>query len=162
FVVVATMGPSAESKRKDSVPASADSLSSPNANTIAAPPDELGAATWAGSDALAALVKKYPNDAKVRVALGGAELARKEPERAIEALKDALALDPELKNDAQISSALWMAAQNKKSTAAAFALLKGPMGDRGTSILRDLTTTPGVRDQVKKDAKAALADLHVK
>ena len=161
FAVVAGM--SRESKDKDAVPAaSAETAKTGSAaNVMAAPPDELGAATSAGPDALEELAKKYPNDAKVRVAIGGAELARKEPERAINALKDALALDPELRNDAQIASALWMAAQNKKSSAAAIELLKGPMGDKGISILRDLTTTPGVRDQVKKDAQAALRALHV-
>jgi len=124
-----------------------------------APPDELAAAAASGSEALAELVKKYPNDAKVRIALGGAELAQKDPERAVASLSDALALDPELRNDAQIASALWMAAQNKKSSAAAIDLLKGPMGDRGVAILKDLVNTPGVRDPVKKDARAALTQL---
>jgi serine/threonine-protein kinase len=164
FVVVASMSSGTGSKSNDSVPAASalGATTPPAANVMAAPSDELGAATSAGPEALEALAKKYPNDAKVRVALGGAELARKEPERAIDALRDALALDPELRNDAQIASALWMAAQNKKSSAATLNLLKGPMGDKGVSILRDLTTTPGVRDQVKKDAQAALNELHVK
>jgi predicted Zn-dependent protease len=131
----------------------------PNATATS---DELAAATSAGSDALAELVKKHPNDAKIRVALGGAELAQREPERAVAALRDALALDPNLKNDAQIASALWMAAQNKRSSTAALELLKGPMGDRGTSILRDLSETAGVRDQVKKDARAALSEMKVR
>jgi eukaryotic-like serine/threonine-protein kinase len=162
FVIVA-MTPTRSDSKNDSVPAaSAVNTTTAAANAMAAPTDELGAATSAGPEALEALAKKYPNDAKVRVALGGAELARKEPERAIEALKDALALDPELRNDAQIASALWMAAQNKKSSTAALNLLKGPMGDKGVSILRDLVTTAGVRDQVKKDAQAALNELHVK
>jgi serine/threonine-protein kinase len=163
FAIVATMSSRTDTKTESA--AASASIEAPKAaspNAIAAPTDELGAATSAGPEALEALAKKYPNDAKVRVALGGAELARKEPERAIDALKDALALDPELRNDAQIASALWMAAQNKKSSAAALKLLKGPMGDKGVSILRDLVTTAGVRDQVKKDAQAALNELHVK
>jgi serine/threonine-protein kinase len=163
FAVVTTMSSGAEQKGNDALPsASAETAkAAPASNVVAAPPDELGAATAAGPEALEALAKKYPNDAKIRVALGGAELARKEPERAIEALKDALALDADLRNDSQIASALWMAAQNKKSSDAAFSLLKGPMGDKGISILRDLVSTPGVRDQVKKDAQAALRELHV-
>jgi len=163
FVIVATMSRGTESKGNDADPSAASNaaVTAPASNAMAAPPDELGAATSAGPEALEALAKKYPNDARVRVALGGAELARKEPERAIDALKDALALDPDLRNDAQIASALWMLVQNKRSSSAAFDLLKGRMGDKGVAILRDLVTTAGVRDQVKKDAQAALRELHV-
>jgi serine/threonine-protein kinase len=162
FVIVAAVSPG--SKDKSSAPAVSGEGAPATAGPTSqfAPNAELAAATSAGPDALAELVKKYPDDAKVRVALGGAELARKDPERAIDALKGALALDPDLRNDAQIASALWMAAQNKKSSAAAISLLKGPMGDKGVSILKDLTTTAGVREQVKKDAQAALSELRVK
>jgi eukaryotic-like serine/threonine-protein kinase len=162
FAIVVATSSGVDSKGNDGkTSASVRAAQAPASNLAAAPPDELGAATSAGPEALEALAKKYPNDAKVRVALGGAELARKEPERAIDALKDALALDSELRNDAQIASALWMLVQNKKSSSAALDLLKGPMGDKGVAILRDLVTTPGVRDQVKKDAQAALRELHV-
>jgi len=75
----------------------------------------------------------------------------------VSALSEALTLEPALKQDAQVASVLWVAAQNRKSADAAFALLSGPMGTRGRDIMRDLMTTAGVRSDVKTRAKEALA-----
>jgi len=48
-------------------------------------------------------------------------------------------------------------AQSKQSSDATFELLTGPMGDRGKSILHDLTTTSGVRPAIHKKAEQALS-----
>jgi len=126
--------------------------------TTKATAGEISAAAAEGQPALAALEQKYPNDAAVRLAASGAALKTRDPATAVQALAEALALDGSLKDDAQVASALWILAQNKKSSARAFELLKGPMKDRGTNILRDLTTTAGVRPAVKAEAKRALVD----
>ncbi len=121
---------------------------------------ELGEASSKGSTALTALELKYPNDASVRVALVGARLKEKDPGAAVQALAEALALDPDLDGDARVASALWVLVQNRKSSPRAFELLEGPMGERGQSILNDLVTTRAVRAGVRARAKRALASLN--
>ena len=57
---------------------------------------------------------------------------------AVAAASQALALDPVAANDPRLASALFQAAQDKKSPEAAFKLLEGPMGERGAGIIHDL------------------------
>ena len=116
----------------------------------------------ASNDGVAALTKlgeSYPKDPAIPLAESVALLKRKDTVGAVKAIQAALALDGSLKDNAQIASALWVAAQNKKSAPLAFELLKGPMGDCGASILHDFTTTAGVRDDVRDDAKRALGEI---
>jgi serine/threonine protein kinase len=121
-----------------------------------APAADLDSAAASGVPALKALAGKYPQDASVQMAIGAAALKAREPRVAVDALGHALSLEPKLQDDAQMASALWVLAQSKPSSEAAFALLKRPMGDRGRSILHDLTTTDGVRPAIRKRAEAAL------
>jgi serine/threonine-protein kinase len=118
---------------------------------------EIDTATGEGAASLRVLAEKYPQDTTVHIALAGAALKQKEPMAAVDAIRQALAADPAVKDDSQVASFLWVLAQNKKSAEATFELLKGPMGARGHSILHDLSTTAGVRDAVKEQATAALA-----
>ncbi|HVU06089.1 MAG TPA: serine/threonine-protein kinase [Polyangiaceae bacterium] len=122
-----------------------------------APDGEIAQAASGGTMALVALESRYPKDPAVFLAEAAARSKEKDAAGSVRAIRDALALDPAVKNDSQVASALFMAAQNKKSSSAAFALLSGPMGDRGTQILRDLTTTAGVREPVRAAARRALA-----
>ncbi|HVW29786.1 MAG TPA: protein kinase [Polyangiaceae bacterium] len=119
---------------------------------------ELDRAATGGTPALRDLAAKYPKDAAISMAIGAAALKAKDQPAALEALGQALALDPNLQNDAQMASALWILAQSKQSSDAAFELLTGPMGARGKSILHDLATTSGVRTAVRKKAEAALRE----
>lgn len=119
--------------------------------------DELSQATQGGPDALQALASKYPKDPSILLALGGAWVHQKEPEKAVAAIGNALELDGKVAADERTASVLWMTAQNKKSSAAAFDLLTGPMGEKGRSILSDLVSTPNVRAAVKDEARRALA-----
>lgn len=128
----------------------------------AATPAELEAAANDGVPALRTLAAKYPNDPAVQMAIGAAALKAKDQPAAVEALGQALTLDGKLQNDAQMASALWILAQSKPSSEAAFELLTGPMGARGRSILHDLATTSGVRAAIKKKAEAALRDQGAK
>jgi len=122
-----------------------------------APARELEDATARGLSAFGVLAARYPEDARVPLARAGVQLRAKDLEGAVDSLARALELDPSLRQDAQIASTLWITVQNKKSSAQAFALLDGPMGERGRSILNDLVTTPGVKKSVKDDAARALA-----
>jgi hypothetical protein len=117
----------------------------------------VATATGKGMEALLELQHRYPKDAKIAMARSGAHLREKNFVSAVSALSEALTLEPALKQDAQVASVLWVAAQNRKSADAAFALLSGPMGTRGRDIMRDLMTTAGVRSDVKTRAKEALA-----
>ena len=117
----------------------------------------VATATGKGMEALLELQHRYPKDAKIAMARCGAHLREKNFVSAVSALSEALTLEPALKQDAQVASVLWVAAQNRKSADAAFALLSGPMGTRGRDIMRDLMTTAGVRSDVKTRAKEALA-----
>jgi serine/threonine protein kinase len=147
--------------------AAAAPLSSASVATTApapAPPakasaKELDAAATSGISALRTLATKYPEDAAIEMALGAAALKNKAQPAAVEALGRALAIDPKLADDSQMASALWVLAQGKQSSDAAFELLKGPMGMRGESILRDLTTTSGVRPAIRKKAESTLQTL---
>jgi serine/threonine-protein kinase len=126
--------------------------------TTRASASELAAAAAGGTPAILLLASKYPADAAIRVALCSAQLRDKNPSAAAEALREGFALDADLlKADAQVATALWNLAQNKKSSAVAFELLAGPMGERGTGILRDLTRTAKVREGVRAQARQALA-----
>jgi serine/threonine-protein kinase len=130
--------------------------SAPAPAPTAAPPEDLSAATQSGVTALEALSKRYPKDPAIALAIANVALKAKDLPRAVSAVEAALALDPKLANDAQIATALWITAQNKKTSAAAFELLRGPMGERGNSILHDLATTDGVRDAIKAEAQKSV------
>lgn len=123
-----------------------------------APGGELSEATAQGREALAALAEKYPKDPAIPLAQSAIELKQKDPVRAVEAVRRALALDAGLVNDGQVASVLWVAAQSAKSSEQAFQVLKGPMGAKGRSILNDLASTPNVRDAVRAEARRALAE----
>jgi serine/threonine-protein kinase len=127
-----------------------------------ATPAEIEAAANDGVSTLQALAAKYPSDAAVQMAIGASALKAKDQPAAVEALKQALTLDGKLQNDAQMASALWILAQSKQSTDAAFELLTGLMGARGQSILHDLATTSGVRAAIKKKAETALHEQGAK
>jgi serine/threonine protein kinase len=126
---------------------------------VSATSSELARATEEGPESLTRLRARYPQDPDIPLALSGVLLKDKDTLGATAAIGDVLALDGNLRDNAQIASALWVLAQNKKSAAAAFDLLKGPMGRRGVSILHDLTTTPGVRDDVRDQARRVLGQI---
>jgi serine/threonine-protein kinase len=138
-------------------PASATSNAAPsNPPKTRATDQELATATASGDAALDSLAAKYPGDALVELAIANASFKRKDVAKALTAIRSALALAPNLEGDSQIASILWIASQNKATSDDAFALLEGPMGDRGASILHDLVTTAGVRPAVKDKANKAL------
>lgn len=138
-------------------PSSAETQAPPPPISDRAGADELSQATQAGPDALEALASKYPKDASIQLVLGNAWVRQKEPEKAVAAVAHALEVDSSVANDERAASVLWMTAQNKKSSAAAFALLTGPMGEKGRVILGDLVSTANVRAAVKDEARRALA-----
>ena len=71
----------------------------------------------------------------------------------LNSLVRALSLDPRVSKDAEVASALWKAVQLRESADQAFAILQGPMGERGADILFDLMNTPAVRGVVRQKAE---------
>jgi serine/threonine protein kinase len=117
-------------------------LASPSAPifAVAAAPDatELEAARRAGPAELTKLADRFPKDANVRLELARAQANAKDYVAAVKSVAAALPLDPGARNDGRSASALFEAAQAKPSLEAAFALLEGPMQERGAAIAHDL------------------------
>jgi serine/threonine-protein kinase len=158
FGVFAALSP----KERAPLPVSSATAPATVAAPAPAPPakasaKELDTASKSGISALRTLATQYPEDAAIEMSITASALKDKALPAAVEALGRALAIDPKLASDAQVASALWILAQSKQSTDATFELLTGPMGDRGKSILHDLTTTSGVRPAIRKKAEQALS-----
>ncbi len=156
FAALSPRTPEGKSAASAVAPATAAPAPTPALAVEKASKADLESAASSGIPALHALARKYPSDGAVQMAIGAAALKVKEQRVAVDALGHALSLDPSLQDDAQMASALWVLAQSKQSSDAAFELLERPMGPRGQSILHDLATTPAVRPAIRKKAEAAL------
>lgn len=99
---------------------------------------ELEAARQAGAAALAKLADRFPKDVNTRLELAWAQANAKDYVAAVKSVAAALPLSPAAKSDGRTASALFQAAQAKASLEAAFALLEGPMQERGAAIAHDL------------------------
>ncbi|HWP05445.1 MAG TPA: hypothetical protein VNN72_06870, partial [Polyangiaceae bacterium] len=118
--------PPAEVKTASSSEASAPVPSAgPSASSAAAAPAPSGAPSR--DPALEGLLAKANERANAKDFAG-----------SVAAASQALALDPTAASDPRLASALFQAAQDKKSPEAAFKLLEGPMGERGAGIVHDL------------------------
>jgi eukaryotic-like serine/threonine-protein kinase len=82
--------------------------------------------------------------------------AAKDDAGVIEAAKAALALDPASKNDGRLATALFQAAQDKKTLGDAFELLEGPMADKGAGIVHDLAVFAPKGSPAQRRAEAWL------
>ena len=117
---------------------------------------ELDAAKSEGVKALDELAKKYPDDVALLLELAKAHELDRNVTDAVGAIGRVLSLDPSLSKDEWIASALWRASQSKDAGDAAFALLEGPMGEKGADIMYDLVITQGIRAEVVARAEAFL------
>lgn len=115
-----------------------------------------------GIEALQKLSQELPTEGRVNAELSLALAKSKRYEEAVDAARVALALDPNLNENAKIAGALFRSAQSPKASAATFRLLKGPMGPAGVGIIYDLARTEDVSTWVKLQADAALNDEEVR
>lgn len=113
----------------------------------------LATARAKGLGALTTLSNEHPNDPKVITELAKAQLKAGDTATGLNSLVRALSLDPRVSKDAEVASALWKAVQLRESADQAFAILQGPMGERGADILFDLMNTPAVRGVVRQKAE---------
>ncbi len=116
-------------------------------------PAELEQAKAKGLGGLTALAEKYPTDAEVRLELAKVMLADGRAVLAMATLQDALGADPRIMSNPQLATFLWNTVQRRDTMPAAFSLLETRMGTRGADILYDLSTTAGVRAEVRQRAE---------
>jgi hypothetical protein len=99
---------------------------------------ELERAREAGLVELQALAKRFPESASVLLEIARLHADQKDYPSAVAATKRALELEPERHTDRRAASVLFLSAQTKSSVDDAFALLEGPMKERGAVIAHDL------------------------
>jgi eukaryotic-like serine/threonine-protein kinase len=128
----------------------------PSAAVTSAPEVQIAQARESGPATLEQLAASYPKDIAVWVELARARLAAGNASAALDAAKDAYLADPAANKDARLATVLWKTAQKRDTSEKTLNLLGVGFGDRGVDILYDLTTTPGVRRDVKKAAASAL------
>lgn len=115
-----------------------------------------------GIEALEKLAEELPTEGLVRAELALAYAKNKRFEDAVDSSRIALALDPNLNENAKVAGALFRAAQSNNGSAATFRLLKGPMGAAGVGIIYDLARTEGISARIRSTAEAALKDEEVR
>ncbi len=118
-----------------------------------APEQELEAAKKKGAAALEPLAKRYDRDPTVHLELAKAYRLEKRYGEVVGRIGHVVELEPQMRRDAEVATLLWQSAQMPESQEAAFALLEGPMASRGADILFDLSTTRGIRADVKARAE---------
>lgn len=136
-----------------SVSASAETPPTQQAPVVPAPATEVAFARSAGTAALEALRAKYPSDSALIVEIARLQLANGEYSASVSSIGRALAANPRLSDNAEVSTLIWKTIQKRESSDAAFQLLESSMGTRGADILYDLSTTDGVRRELKQRAE---------
>lgn len=123
--------------------------------------EALKSARAGGAAELASLAERYPSEGIVLAELALAYAKERRYEEALEAVDDALALDPKLNESPKMWGALFRAAQASKSRSATFRLLTGPMGAAGVGIIYDLARTEGVNEGTRYLANKNLSKEEV-
>jgi hypothetical protein len=138
-------------------PSSAAEPAAPAASVSKNPePAELERAREAGLVELQALATRFPESATVLLELARLHADQKDYVAAVAAAKRALALEPARKTDRRVASVLFLSAQVKASADEAFALLEGPMEERGAVIAHDLAVYAPKNSAAQKRAESFL------
>jgi len=117
---------------------------------------QLNAARASGVSALLKLTQEFPKDTRAWSELARAELAAGNATESVDTARAAYQAEPKAGEDAKLATVLWKTAQRRESSEKTLELLSGAFGSRGADILYDLTSTPGVRKDIKKAAILAL------
>ena len=118
-----------------------------------APPERIEAAVVLGPEALEALAREFPEDTAVRQKLALAYQAQGKTTDALRSVRALLAANPAAASDDEIIQLVATAAAKPQGTDddEAFALLEGPLGERGVDALIDLSARGAAREV--KDAR---------
>ena len=113
-----------------------------------APADRVEAAVVLGPDALETLAREYPEDPAVRQKLAFAYQAQGKTTEALRNVRALLAASPAAASDDEIVQLVTAAAAKPQGTDddEAFALLEGPLGERGVDSLIDLSARAAGRE----------------
>jgi eukaryotic-like serine/threonine-protein kinase len=107
----------------------------------AAPADRVKAAVALGPEALEALAKEFPEDPSLQKELALAYSASGKSVEAMRAVRALLAADPSAAGDDAVAELVASTAAKAHGDAddEAFAILEGPLGERGVDVLIELT-----------------------
>jgi serine/threonine protein kinase len=154
LLLVAVTSPDAPAEPAGSASASAIRSGAVPAVKPAGEPtkEQLTRAKKQGATALRALARQYGRSAQLQLELAQAHRLERSYSETVAAVRKALALDPKLNTHKRVATLLWDCAQRAPSMAAAFELLRGPMGSKGADIIYDLATERKVRSTVKAQA----------
>ena len=122
----------------------------PDARERKASADAVKAAVALGPDALEGLVKEYPEDASLPPKLALAYQAQGRPADALRTVRALLAATPAAANDDEVVQLVATNAAKGKGDDddEAFALLEGPLGERGVDALVELSTAKAATRQL--------------
>jgi serine/threonine-protein kinase len=118
------------------------------AKITSAPPDRVAAAVALGAGALEDLVKEYPDDTSLLGKLATAYQAEGKNSDAMRVVRALLTVDPSAARDDDLVQLVATTATKGQGTDddEAYALLEGPLGERGVDALIELTARPPGRD----------------
>jgi len=145
-------------------PLASDSKAGPTVVPAAGPRSDQVESTPGAADpvsALRELVDQQPKSAQARLELAKAHRANEQYREAVEAAAKAIELDPKLRLEGEVATLLWATAQHADSRDAAFALLEGPMGDKGADIIYDLSVGKRVGARTKQRAREFLSSERI-
>ena len=125
------------------------STTSAAARAKAATADELKAAVALGPEALEALTKEYPDDPTLPPKLALAYQAQGRPADALKTVRALLATNPAAASDDDVLQLVVTNAAKGKGDDddEAFAILEGPLGERGVDALVELSTAKAASRQ---------------
>jgi serine/threonine-protein kinase len=111
-----------------------------------APEDRLKSADTQGADALEALLKEFPDDPDVTKHLGLALASGGRNADAMRVIRTYLAASPQEATDPEIVMTVTSVATSANGEGAddAYALLEGPLGEKGVDVLIDISQRPRV------------------
>jgi serine/threonine protein kinase len=119
------------------------------ASVKTAPADRVKAAVALGPEALESLAKEFPEDTSILQKLAIAYQAQGKNAEALKTVRTLLAADATAANDDEVVQLVTATAAKGKGTDddEAFALLEGPLGERGVDALIDMSTRAPGREQ---------------
>jgi serine/threonine-protein kinase len=161
LLILALRGPKVGPDGKPLPPRKADTTEQVSPAKTA-PPDRVRAAVALGPDALEALVKEFPEDTSLLAKLAIAYQVQGKNGEAMRAVRTLLAADPKAAEDDDVVQVVVATATKGQGNDddEAFALLEGPLGERGVDALLEMTVrAPGreardARDQRIRAAKS--------
>jgi serine/threonine-protein kinase len=156
LLILALRGPKVGPDGKPVPTTKGDTTEEAAAKAKAAPPDRVKAAVALGPEALETLVKEFPEDGSLLPKLAVAYQAQGKNADAMRTIRALLATDPKAAEDDDVVQVVVATATKGQGSDddEAFALLEGPLGERGVDALIEMTVRgPGREDRDARDQR---------